>query len=298
MAREASTQAVRAARVKASEIGLVAAAVGFGNAEFEGDDWRVAPFRLAQDLGADRACVLGIQQMSNGGAAALEYSVAKLLTESRLQHALVVSADAFAGIESFPMGNGPGRVSVADGAAAALLTNTPETPLRIRSLTTCGIPGLELMPLGESAASPTLSTREFSLTEEIRYFKKIGPDALGALSQAVNNALEDADVEADDPAIERVLLPRLTGSGVVEFTLSAMPAPLRTRYRPSPNTGHLGPGDLLAELADLCRYPPPAPGLLSVLVSGGFGFSVTCVVVEATAHAETTRAQPPKGLST
>ena len=53
------------------------------------------------------------------------------------------------------------------------------------------------------------------------------------------------------------------------------------------DTGHLGPGDLLADLVGLTDDPPHREAPVCVLLSFGIGMTVTCLVVTASLPTDT-----------
>src|SRR5690606_16691271 len=91
MAVEASRRTLAEAGVPAGDLGLVLHAW----IHYQGHDlW--SPARVIADrLGAGSATPVGVQQVCNGGAAAVELAAARLFLEPGLGPALITTADAF-----------------------------------------------------------------------------------------------------------------------------------------------------------------------------------------------------------
>ncbi len=250
------------------------------------DFWSPAHY-IAAMTGADRATALGVQQMCNGGAAAIEVAVARMLADPLLPAAVVTTADRFC-----PPGFDRWRdygVAYGDGATALVLDRTAG-PYQILAVSTACAPELEAMHRGDDPFSR--APREQGDPVDIRRTKKVfmagggGPRfaaaAGAAVRAAIRGALAEAGLSATDPAVRYLALPRLgrsvleqaylpavaglTGAEVVEFGRA---------------TGHLGAGDAIANLADIDTFHAPRPGEVVLLLSAGAGFSWTCVALRA-----------------
>jgi 3-oxoacyl-[acyl-carrier-protein] synthase III len=279
MARQVTVAGLRQAGLTAEQVQLLVLASGFDN----GDEWRLAPFHLARACGAVRATVLGVQQMSCGGAAGIEHVVARMTADITLEHAVVVAGDSFADLpaEHWTSATGEG-VALEDGAAAVVLSRVVPGRFHIRSVTSCGAsvvslpPGLAAAGAGNagSAAGDTVKQHLVHAWEMRRL-----------ISTVIRQALEDIGTEADDPAIADVRLPRLGQPFLRAAVLPALPPPLRVKVSTAgQDTGHLGSGDLLADLttlhAEASAGLPAAP--VSLLLSLGTGMTASCVVVHDT----------------
>lgn len=277
LARAVTRQVLKETGHAAHHVDLLCLALGFDN----GADWRLAPFRLAQSCGVSRAAVLGVQQMSNGGAAAVAHAAAQFLCEPRVEAALVVAADSFTALGPDHWGTGSAQgVALEDGAAAVLLRRGARGPLSIRSIATSGAPFVLQPAAGEDMAGPR-SAGTLAVADTVRRHLDHGAAVLQAVRTAVGNALQDAGLPPGDPSIGRVMLPRL-GPMLVRRLLPALPAALRPKADGvDQRSAHLGPGDLLADLAELCTTEPFHGAPVTVLVSVGVGLTATCLVVEA-----------------
>jgi len=251
------------------------------------DFWSPAHY-VAAGAGAAHATALGVQQMCNGGAAAVEVAVARMLADPDVRNAVVTTADRFC-----PPGFDRWRdyaVAYGDGATALVLDRS-DGPYEVLAVSTASAPDLEVMHRGSDPFSR--APREHGDPVDVRRTKKVfmsgggGPRfaaaAGAAVRSAIGGALTDAGIASDDPAVRYLALPRL-GRGLLEQA-----------YRPAVGgltraqildfgreTGHLGAGDAIANLADVHVAHRPRAGEIVLLVSAGAGFSWSCVAVRAT----------------
>lgn len=253
------------------------------------DFWSPAHY-VAHGVGAERAEPLGVAQMCNGGAAAVEVAVARLLADPECDHQLVTTADRFAA-PAFDRWTGDYGVIYGDGATAAVLARPGEpAALDLLALVTDAAPGMERMHRGDDAFSDAPLARG---AVDVRRTKKaylagVGREAfataVGERVQAVvRRALEEAGVAASDVALAAV--PRLGGGslrGVYQPALAGvLPiAPIDLGGA----TGHLGAGDVLANLATALDDDLLAPGRVGLALSAGAGFTWTCLVVRRPAQ--------------
>ncbi|MFG2652548.1 hypothetical protein [Streptomyces sp. NPDC048436] len=281
MAQKVTGAALDDAGLAAEEVQLLVLALGFDN----GEEWRLAPFHLARACGAVRATVLGVQQMSSGGAAGIDHVVARMQADPALDHAVVVAADSFANLPddhwSSPGGQG---VALEDGAAAVVLSRSPAGRLRIRSVASCGAP---VVPL--SATLTSARAGGSVVGETVRRHLDHRRELRRTVMVAIEHALHDAGLAADDPSIGALWLPRLGESVLRGAVLPSLPVSLRPKacaLGQDTGTGHLGPGDLLADLAALHKadfpHRPRAGAPYSLLLSLGTGMTATCMVVQDT----------------
>ena len=245
----------------------------------QGPDTWTPPHRVARSLGASRCEAIGIRQMSNGGACALHTGTARMLADPDLHAVLVTTADNFTAL---PYERWLSIPFLGDGATAVVLTRSGARPAdgdqTIAAICTVGCPDLELDFPTQDPFAPPLDEHG-RISRPFRMPNRTVIEAIGRCgAQAVSKALADAGLEPDDPRIERLLLPR-AGRTIVDFVLAAkLPAPLLARVEyTGAQTGHLGAGDLPANLA---QTPPPSPGSYHVLLSSGAGYTSTCVVTE------------------
>ncbi|QFZ18612.1 ketoacyl-ACP synthase III family protein [Saccharothrix syringae] len=269
MAVLAARRALDQAGVRPDRLALLAHAWVYD----QGPQTWTPPHRVARELGALDCAAVGVRQMSNGGASALQAAVAHLLAEPRAEAALVTTADAFTDL---PYDRWRPVPPLGDGATAAVLTRGPGRQV-VEAIASAGDSGLEL-------SYPTAHPFEPLPGGHVR---TPGAPDRGALrriarcvGRAVDAALEDAGLAPDDPRISAVLPPRVGRTLTDYLTGAALAPPLRGKTVASGrHTGHLGSGDLLANLAE---HPPPAAGDFHVHISMGAGFTSTCLVTRGT----------------
>ncbi|MCE0445501.1 hypothetical protein LT493_12060 [Streptomyces tricolor] len=163
MAVEAAREALRHADAAPHDIDLVLHASSY----FQGYDlW--APASYVQREAVGNACLsLAVEQLSNGGMAALELAVAYLRADASRHSALVTTGDRFClpGIDRWT--TDPGTV-LGDGGTAIVLSTAGGFAL-IRSLVTVSDPVLEKMGRGDDPfATAPMETRTPISVEEPR----------------------------------------------------------------------------------------------------------------------------------
>ncbi|WP_410870171.1 3-oxoacyl-[acyl-carrier-protein] synthase III C-terminal domain-containing protein [Nocardia sp. A7] len=257
LALEAASETLRSAGLTGSDIALLAHA---SIADGDYDGWTIAP-RLARLLGANRAVALSVRQMSNGGAMAAQFAVAQMLTEPRMEHGLVVTADLAA--PDVAQWEVDMHAVLADSATAMVLTRTPRA-LSVRSMVSYG-----------------------ASEEEAWYFERsehgvisTGPNVFRTrrcVRAAINDACADADIEPDDPRLKVTVLPRLNSSFIVSTFHGLVPTSEVVNL--VDDTGHLFAGDLTANVGHLLSERPLAPGDYGLVLNLGVGVTVTAMVV-------------------
>ena len=254
---------------------------------YQGHDmWSPAHY-IAHQLGAQRAIPLGLQQLCNGGAAAVELTVALLAADPEVSTALITTADRFAE-PGFDRWAGDYGIAYGDGATAAVLTRPGAAPadLHLFALATAAAPELELMHRGDDAFSPAARWHSSSIdmrrtkkaylrVHGLDAFVKAGHDKVGTV---VERCLADAGVAGDDPRLRTVLLPRL-GRKILDQAYVPVVRELTAASveLPGRDTGHLGAGDMMASLAELTGTLDS--GDLALVVNAGAGFTWSCLLV-------------------
>ncbi|GAB2761788.1 beta-ketoacyl-ACP synthase III [Streptomyces bullii] len=290
MAVRASSEALRRSDAVAGDLALLCHSWMY----YQGHDLWSPPHYIADQLGAHAALPVGVRQICNGGAAALELAVARMSLETGVRHALVTTADRFVppGFDRWRSDYG---AAYGDAGTAVLLRQpaAASDPLVLRALHSAAAPQLEGMHRGTDPfarlprdASPVVDMRR---TKRL-YLKDHGTDVFHKINRdmirhVLRRALRDAGVRPDDPRIRLAVLPRL-GAKVLDTAW----IPVLSELLPAPaadwgtDTGHLGTGDLAAGLHDLLRREALRPGEVAVLLNAGAGFTWTCAVVEAARH--------------
>ncbi|MEN8656328.1 3-oxoacyl-[acyl-carrier-protein] synthase III C-terminal domain-containing protein [Streptomyces sp. 21So2-11] len=296
----APEMAVRAAVRVLTETGWDPARIGLvahGWTYHQGHDFWSPAHYIAHQLGASEALPLGVQQMSNAGAAALGIAAEKLIADPGIDAALVTTADRFA-LPGFDRWSADYGVVYGDAGTAALLRRQePDGRARgagallLRSLAFVTDASFEEMYRGRDDFSPAPLSHGGHV--DVKRPKKAYLEMRGgtdefrrAAAQCVDRvlrlALSEAEVEAGDPRIVCVALPRLSDSvldlmyrpvldGVVKGEVLAL----------RESSGHLGAGDLLANLEYIAASGSLQSGDLALVIGGGGGFTWSCAVVEA-----------------
>ncbi|MET0425252.1 MAG: ketoacyl-ACP synthase III family protein [Actinoplanes sp.] len=226
----------------------------------------------------------GVQQVSNGGMAAIDLAAAYLSASGR-STALVTTADRFAAPGFDRWHSDPGTV-YADGGTAVVLS-TESGFARLASLVLVGDSELEGMHRMGGADGPGMraTTRPVDLGGPKRSFVAERGNAavlrrvVDGQQRAMTAALEQAGAKLED--VDRFVLPhfglrRLRLNYLNHLGVDAE----RTNWSFSRTVGHLGAGDQAASLAHLAAAGQLRPGQRVLLMAVGAGFSWSAAVVE------------------
>lgn len=252
------------------------------------DFWSPANY-VAHQLGAIDAVAIGVQQMCNGGAAALEVAVTRMLADPAVTRAAVTTADRFAA-PAFDRWRGDYDTAYGDGGTALLIDRTAG-PYRLLSIASVSRSDFEVMHRGRAAFSPSAGLAgAIDVRAGKRAFLESGAEPvfaaalLEAVVGVVRQAIDDAGLTPDDPRLRVFTLPRLGISTLTEFFEPAV----RTLGLPHAEvldlgrrTGHLGAGDSAANLAELHASQRLGSGEVALLLSLGGGFTWSCITVQA-----------------
>ncbi|OLR92723.1 hypothetical protein BJP25_20480 [Actinokineospora bangkokensis] len=282
LAVNAARRALAASGVAPDQVGLLLHAW----TTYQGHDLWSPPHYVADQVGAGAALPIGVRQLSNGGAAATELAVAWLRANPG-SAAVVTTGDRFC-LPGFDRWRSDRGLVHADAGTAMVLTATQRAgdALVLRGLASASAPELEGMHRGDDPFSTArheqgapidlARTKKAFFAEHSR--EAFTGTATATAKRVVVTAAERAGVALDDPTLRYLLLPRI---GRLTFEL----------YRPvfaevttaevldlGDGTGHLGAGDLLANLADLTALL--TPGEKAVVFNGGGGYTWTAALVE------------------
>ncbi|MFE0132907.1 3-oxoacyl-ACP synthase [Streptomyces sp. NPDC059037] len=269
------------------------AAVLHASTYYQGHDFWSPAHYVADRTGAVQAVPLGIQQMCNGGGAALEAALTRHLALPDHGPVLVTTADRFCE-PGFDRWSGDYGVWYGDSGTAAVVRRggdaAGEGELLLEALVTEAAPDLEVVHRDLSGFQD--APHEVDATVDVRRTKKAFLTGAGrepfvarlkeTTTRVVAAALAEAELAPDDPSLRAVLLPRLGRS-----TARDIYGPAVAAVTPAPAvdlgaaTGHLGAGDLCSNLAALSGAGPWGllPGERAVVLSAGAGFTWSGVVV-------------------
>ncbi|MCX4097506.1 ketoacyl-ACP synthase III family protein [Nocardia sp. alder85J] len=285
LAVRAATAALRSAGVAGADVGLLIHAW----THHQGHDfWAPASF-VAAGAGARHALAIGVQQMCNGGGVALELATDHLRGAGRADVAVITTADRFCP-PGFDRWHGDYGLWYGDGATAMVLHRRPDPgdDLHLLAVATATDCEAETMHRGDDPFSP--AARTHSPAVDVRrtkraYLARYGREHFAGvvadrLPSLMRTALAAAELEPDDPRIAGVLLPRIGRKALAASYRPAIEsvtgAPM---FDPGARTGHLGAGDLLANVAALRTEFGLPPGRVAVVISAGGGFSWTVAIV-------------------
>ncbi|MBJ7289693.1 hypothetical protein [Williamsia sp.] len=254
----------------------------------QGHDFWAPAHHVASELGLLNAMPVGISQMCNGAGIALELAVDHLRSPTRGDTVLMTTADRFCE-PGFDRWHGDYGLWYGDGATAALLRSTPaDGDLHLLSVATDADSSAEKMHRGddEFTDSPMAISSVIDIRRTKRaYLARHGKDAFAAtvadrIPALLTTAFTAAGLSPNDPQLASVVLPRL---GSKALTAAYRPAVAQVTRAPVRDvgaaTGHLGAGDLIANMALLEDDSLCPPGQMAVVLSAGGGFSWTAAVI-------------------
>jgi len=288
----APEMAVRAARAALYAAGWDGSSLGFSAHAWihhQGHDFWSPAHYIADQLGARRSVPLGIQVMCNGGGVALEAACARLLADRTTGAALVTTADCFRD-EGFDRWSGDYGVFYGDGATAMLLHERDDAvdELTLLGLASGAVSAAEGLHRGRDPFTP--ASRWLSERVDVRRTKKAFMEDVGTagffrdvhatLRRIITDCLADCGLTSDDPRLRLIALPRVglkvrqeTYHPAVENATTAKIVDLGAE------TGHLGAGDMGANLAAIVEQDLLAPGEFALVIGAGGGFSFSCAAV-------------------
>ncbi|GAA0459326.1 3-oxoacyl-[acyl-carrier-protein] synthase 3 [Paractinoplanes deccanensis] len=287
--------AVRAARKALARAGWEPERVGMlvhAWVYHQGYDKWAAPHYIANQLGLrPEALPVGIHELCNGGTTALYMAAANLVADERLPGALVTTADRY-GAPVWDRWLTHTDIGYGDGATAALLhrRDGSDDALVLLSLTHSSASLLEGLERGDAAFTRAPLAGRDNLNSGVQrrqFYDRYGKESLGEAARrnvraTLEQALDEAGLAADDPRIRYVLVPRVSPrltelmyAGVVASDLKAELVWLGA------HTGHLGAGDMPANMADLVERRMLRPGEFAVVAGAGGGFTWATAIVQA-----------------
>jgi 3-oxoacyl-[acyl-carrier-protein] synthase-3 len=256
----------------------------------QGHDMWSPPHYVAHQLGARAATPYGLQQGCNAGVMAVQQAGLRLLVED-VDRVLVTTGDRFCapGIDRWCSDY---SLVFGDAGTAALLHRGDGgvDEFSLLSLATSTESEFEEMLRGDDPFSPSPMTHSPYINlrrPKKAYLAAGGKEKFDRLSQeniaeAFRLALSEAEIELDDPRIRCLVLPRLGDSLLdVVYGRLAEQLPKADSLRFGGQTGHLGCGDFLANLADVHAQDVLGPGDIAVVVGGGAAFTWMCAVLQA-----------------
>ncbi|MEU4624210.1 hypothetical protein AB0G04_30070 [Actinoplanes sp. NPDC023801] len=254
---------------------------------FQGAHFWSPAHALADRAGLTTANPIGLQQMCNGAGAALHLADRAARAGTAFT-ALICTGDAFRG-PGFDRWSGDYGVLYGDAGTAVLAVpaSHPAPPggpsSTLLSLHTGALPHLESMHRPAAAAPEDSWPVDVQATKR-RYLQENGSEALaeamrGMVGKLLAKVLSDL-AEQGRTADGVVYPPRLMNATLDSLYVPAVAAltdlPLR---RLGPITGHLGAGDLIANLADAQARADRVR--TDIFISAGAGFTISVAAMES-----------------
>ncbi|MFI9050992.1 ketoacyl-ACP synthase III family protein [Streptomyces sp. NPDC053427] len=252
----------------------------------QGHDMWSPPHYIAKLLGATNCLPLALHQGCDGGGLALQDAALRLTADPASRKALVSSSDRFVlpGIDRW---NFQPSMPLGDSGTAILLdrSDEPGAAFSLLAVNTYVAPELEVLVRGDRpfADMPMQVELPFSVLDSARKGAELlGSVAYDHLTSLVKATLDDAGIEAHDPRLRYVVLPRIGAGGVATLYMPALQDLLDVEYlRFDDLTGHLGCGDWGADLNDLHESRILAPGEMALLIGAGAGLTWVSAIVQA-----------------
>ncbi len=294
LAARAAADALRTSGTDPAEIDLLLHASIY----YQGHDlWTPAAY-VQRTIGGHGLAV-DVDQLCNGGMAALELAASFLRADPSRRRALITTGDRFCPPGFDRWATDPGTV-FGDGGTALLLARSGGLAL-LRSIATVSDAGLEEMGRGADGFGRSPMTSGAPISLRAHRERLVATHGLGTvlerlqdgLCRAVEAALGPAGVEADDVAW--FVLPNFGFSKMqLQFFQPLDVEPERTTYEWGRDVGHLGAGDQFAGLCHLLRTGRLTAGQTCVLVGAGAA-GWTAAVLETTAPLAPHPSRPTNG---
>jgi 3-oxoacyl-[acyl-carrier-protein] synthase-3 len=291
MAVLAAKSALDASGIDPASIGYVVHAYQYHQGF---DVWSPAHY-IAQQSGATGGLPINVHQTCNGGALALHLAAMWMTATPEASAALVTTADRFCqpGFDRWATDD---EAVFSDSGAAVVLGRRggDDDLLHLLALELTSDPQWEVQMRGndEFSPAPLWHSSPVDLKRPNKVFTESGAAARMAkagvekLYEGLARSLQQARVAPGD--IRFVAIPRLIRHMRENVFKPAINALLEggPSYLECP-TGCLGPGDYLANLADISGALDP--GDIGLLIQSGGGFTFSCTIVQAPMASGTAR---------
>jgi 3-oxoacyl-[acyl-carrier-protein] synthase-3 len=284
MAVNAGTAALANAAVDSGDIGLVVHSWTY----YQGQDYWEPVHYILNGLSLPGALPLGVSLGCHGGFAALEAAACRLMCDDSMKGAVLTTAERFTPPQ-FERWRANLDVTYAD-AATALVIHRDTGPYEVLSTATVSAPEFEGMYRGSAPwnAAPFQHEPTVDISSRLKAFLAAGHGpAFGMLTyesvtKTIVSALDQAGLSPGDPGI-RIIAPPRFGAGLIErsYTLALAGLTKAEVINFGLDTGHLGAGDMAANLADIHSAQMLRPGQIALMLSATAGFTWACAVVRA-----------------
>lgn len=280
MAVRAADAALRAAGVSRDDIGLLTHVWSY----YQGQDYWEPVHYIVSELSLKHALPMGASLGCNGGFVAFEAAACRLRCDPGMRAAVITTGERFWPPE-FDRWRAGLDVVYGD-SATALVLHAGHGQFDVLSTSSVTAAEYEGMYRGPWGTAPFQHAKTVDIRAPLRRFmaaghgQKFAGVATEAVRGTVSSALDQAGLAADDPRI-RVIAPPRFGAELIERSYTCVLAG-QTKgeiVNLGRHTGHLGAGDLAANLADLERQQMLEPGQIALMLSATAGFTWSAMVV-------------------
>ena len=255
----------------------------------QGHDFWSAPHYVAHQIGAVRAEPLGVMQTSNGAAAAIAVAASRLVADTEIRRCVVTTADCFTA-PAFDRWTADVDVAYGDSGTAIVLEDGPAA-YRLLSVVSSSAPQYEILYRGEDPFTPaprwaheTISARRTkTAVAGDGFMHRFVAAGRRAVHHVITTVLAEAGLTPEDPRVRLLALPRI-GAGALHQFWEPCLHELGLRHTElldlGRETGHLGAGDSIANLADIIDHDRLGPGEVALLLCAGNGYTWSCMAVQ------------------
>jgi 3-oxoacyl-[acyl-carrier-protein] synthase-3 len=281
----AATSALAVTDCPATDVGVLVHAWTYDQGH---DFWSPAHY-IADQLGATQALPFGVQEMRNGGAVGIGLAATRLLADPDMSAALVTTADRFC-LPGFDRWAGDYAVAYGDAGTALLLSRRSSAArgdLVLRTIEYDTAAQVESMHRGadQFSAAPLAHSPRIDIRRTKNNYPETAGEFQGVAStsvfEVVLRALSTIDVDPADSRIRHILLPRLSDDVLGLMYVSVLAGRVKGDVCVlRAGTGHLGCGDMAANLTHIVDSDMLDDGEFALVIGGGGGFTWSCAVVQ------------------
>jgi 3-oxoacyl-[acyl-carrier-protein] synthase-3 len=287
MAVRAAARALESARISPDEIGMLVHAWAY----YQGQDYWEPVHYILNELSLYSATPVGVSLGCNGGFAAFEVAACRMAADACVRAVVITTGERFC-LPRFDRWRANLDVGYGDSGTAVIVRNDPGGgPYEVLSTANTSDPRFEGMYRGSEPWNTVPFERAASVDvgAQIRKFMaaghgpQFGAIAATAVRGTVAAALDLAGISPEDPRIRIIVPPRFGMEVITRSYADALAGFTKAEVVPLGRfTGHLGAGDLAANLAEIHARGALEPGQVALFLSATAGFTWSCMVVRAT----------------
>lgn len=234
---------------------------------------------VAHQIGLVNATPINVYYLSNGAGLSVD-SVHGWLATHNQDHGLVTTGDRF-DLPRFDRWNSSDGVAYGDGGTAVVVSRAPtDGTLRVAAIGHASAPQLEKMHRGNDPLGPhRCSCAPVDMGRLKDEFLSDSPKGLFSTTRkryvrAVVTAVLHACAGVD---VDEVYLPRIGKPAFDQYDRAVSEVVGVSARFLADTTGHIGSGDLIANLAD---FEQRSTGRTALFLSAGSGFTWTAMLVQ------------------